>query len=188
MNNKLLLLAFAVLFVFSSCQKEMIENDGQNDVVTKSAAVDAADMDYDKVLNFRAHLSGKEQVPSNNSRATGQALFQLSSDGSELHYKLIAANILNVTMAHIHVAFAGQNGGVVVWLYPAAPPAKLIPGRFNGILAEGVITEADLRGTLAEQGLTALIDLMKEGKTYVNIHTSQFPPGEIRGQISGNAR
>jgi hypothetical protein len=24
---------------------------------------------------------------------------------------------------------------------------------------------------------------MRDGRTYVNVHTSQFPPGEIRGQI-----
>jgi hypothetical protein len=179
--KKLLLLVIAGLFVFSSCQKDLIENDSQaQDVFTKIAL---SDMDSEEVLNFRTHLSGREQVPSNNSRATGQAIFQLSSDGSELHYKLIVANIFDITMAHIHVAPAGQNGGVVVWLYPSAPPAKPIPGRFNGILAEGVIKASDLRGALATQDLSALVDLMKEGKTYVNVHTSKFAPGEIRGQI-----
>lgn len=68
--------------------------------------------------NFRTHLSGDEEVQPVATRAQGQAIFQLSKDDSELSYKLIVANIENVLMAHIHLAPAGQNGGVVVWLYP----------------------------------------------------------------------
>jgi len=133
--------------------------------------------------NSRTHLSGDEEVPANDSRAQGQAIFQLSRDGTALSYKLIVANVENVTQAHIHRAAAGVNGGIVVWLYPSAPPAQLIPGRSQGPLAAGVITQASLVGTLAGQPLSALLDEMRAGNTYVNVHTSQFPPGEIRGQI-----
>jgi outer membrane receptor for monomeric catechols len=59
----------------------------------------------------------------------------------------------------------------------------LIPGRFNGVLAEGTITADNLVGTLAGQSLGVLIEMIKAGNAYVNVHTSQFPPGEIRGQI-----
>jgi hypothetical protein len=133
--------------------------------------------------NFVAPLSGAEEVPPVDTRARGLAKFQLSKDGSEIHYKLIVANIENVTQAHIHLAPAGVNGPVVVWLYPVAPPAQLIPGRFNGVLAEGTITEANLVGLLADKTLSDLVDEMRAGNTYVNVHTSQFPPGEVRGQI-----
>jgi hypothetical protein len=133
--------------------------------------------------NFRAHLSGGEEVPPVDTPARGQAIFHLSADGTELHYKLIVANIENVTQAHIHMAPAGANGPIVAWLYPDAPPAQLIPGRFNGVLAEGVITEANLVGQLAGQHLSSLIDLVEAGIAYVNVHTSQFPGGEVRGQI-----
>lgn len=131
--------------------------------------------------NSRTHLSGDEEVPANDSRAQGQAIFQLSGDGTALSYTLIVANIENVTQAHIYRAPGGVNGGIVVWLYPPAPPAQLIPGRSQGPLATGVITEASLVGTLAGQPLSALLDEMLAGNTYVNVHTSQFPPGEIRG-------
>jgi hypothetical protein len=131
--------------------------------------------------NFHAHLSGAEEVPPVDTQATGQAIFQLRSDG--LHYKLIVANIENVTMAHIHLAPAGANGPVVAWLYPDGPPPELIPGRFDGVLAEGVITNNDLVGPLANKNLDDLLDAIRAGNTYVNVHTSQFPPGEIRGQI-----
>jgi hypothetical protein len=87
--------------------------------------------------NFRTHMSGGEEVPANDSRAQGQAIFQISRDGGEMTYKLILANIENVTQAHIHLGPAGVNGPVIVWLYPAGPPAQLIPGRFQGVLAEG---------------------------------------------------
>ncbi|MEX2571312.1 MAG: CHRD domain-containing protein [Gemmatimonadota bacterium] len=133
--------------------------------------------------NYVAPLSGGEEVPANDSRARGLAKFQLSADGESLSYKLIVANIENVRMAHIHLAPAGQNGGIVVWLYPDGPPPQLIPGRTNGILAEGTIAADDLTGSLAGQPLSALLDAMATGGAYVNVHTDQFPPGEIRGQI-----
>ena len=132
---------------------------------------------------FVAPSSGAQEVPPNDSRARGQTVFRLSADGEELHYRLIVANLDGVTQAHIHLAPVGVNGPVVAWLYPSAPPAQLIPGRSSGVLATGEITAADLVGPLAGQPLSALIDEMKAGNTYVNVHTSQFPPGEIRGQI-----
>ena len=136
-----------------------------------------------RVRVYTAHLSGAEEVPAVDTDATGEAVFRLSADGQTLHYRLIVANINDVLMAHIHVAPAGQNGGVVVWLYPDAPPPELIPGSSDGILAEGTITTDDLVGSLAGQDLSDLVALMEAGNTYVNVHTSTFPGGEIRGQI-----
>jgi hypothetical protein len=60
---------------------------------------------------FKTHMTGGEEVPSNTSRAQGQTILRLSADGTELSYKLIVANIRNVTQAHIHMAPAGANGG-----------------------------------------------------------------------------
>lgn len=138
---------------------------------------------YAQVLNFRTHMTGGEEVPPNNSRAQGQTVLQVTSDGMAMHYRLNVANIENVTQAHIHLAAAGENGPVVAWLYPAGPPAQLIPGRFQGVLAAGVITADDLVGPLAGQPIDALIDAIFNGDAYVNVHTQQFPPGEVRGQI-----
>jgi hypothetical protein len=136
-----------------------------------------------QVLNFRTHLTGQEEVPPVETRAQGQAIFQLSADGMHIRYKLIVANIENVTQAHIHLGAAGTNGPVIAWLYPAGPPPVLIPDRFQGVLAVGVITEASLVGPLAGQTLEDLLEAMLDGNTYVNVHTLQHPPGEIRGQI-----
>jgi hypothetical protein len=134
--------------------------------------------------NAAVPLAGDNEIPARDTRARGTATFHLSKDGTELSYKLIVANIENVTQSHIHMAPAGTNGGIVVWLYPSAPPLQLIPGRTQGVLAEGEITSANVIGGLAGQGLDGLLAAIRAGNTYVNAHTSQFPPGEIRGQIN----
>ena len=140
----------------------------------------AATMD---ATRFWAHASGDEEVPAVETRAQGQATFALSEDGETLHYRLIVANITDVMMSHIHQAPAGSNGAVVAWLYPSGPPPVLIPGRTQGVLAEGEITADDLVGPLAGMGLDALLDALRSGNAYVNVHTEANPGGEVRGQI-----
>lgn len=134
--------------------------------------------------NFVAPLSGAEEVDPVDTRARGLAKFQLNRDGGELHYRLIVANIENIQQAHIHLAPAGQNGPIVAWLYPEeGQEPELIEGRFNGVLATGTITDADLVGPLAGMSVDDLLQEIKDGETYVNVHTQQNPGGEIRGQI-----
>ena len=133
-----------------------------------------------------AHLSGASEVPANDSDARGQAIFLASGDA--IRFRLQVANIENVLQAHIHLAAAGANGPIVAWLYPPAPPAQLIPDAFNGTLGEGTLTAANLMGPLAGMTIQDLLDAMRAGDTYVNVHTSQFPPGEIRGQIRVRGR
>jgi hypothetical protein len=141
--------------------------------------------------NFVAHLSGRDEVPSNESLAQGQAIFHLSADGTQLDYTLIAANIDNVVFAHIHLAPAGVNGPVVAFLFG---PVAAGGGRFSGVLAQGTLTEDDLIGPLAGREFTALVDAMLAGNIYVNVHTDDgvapggtcagdLPAGEVRGQI-----
>ena len=132
--------------------------------------------------NFGANRTGDEEVPPNDSRGRGHAQFWLSDDGTSMRYKLIVANIENVTQAHIHIAPAGVNGPVVVFLF------GFVAGGVteNGVLAEGTITQANLiprpaigfGGTMAE-----LLAAMRTGNAYVNVHTVALPAGEIRGQV-----
>lgn len=133
--------------------------------------------------NFVANLSGESEVPAVPTVSRGQATFTLSEDGSSLHYRLIVANLVDTLQSHIHVGPSGANGPVVAFLYPSAPPAQLIPGRFSGVLAEGEITATNLRGPLLGQSLDALLAEMAAGNAYVNVHTVANPGGEIRGQI-----
>jgi hypothetical protein len=140
---------------------------------------------------YTAPLSAAQEVPANPSLARGQAIFKLSSDASELEYRLIVANIENVVASHIHLGSAGENGPVVAFLFgPAAPGG----GKTSGVIATGTITAADLVGPLAGQPLSALVDFIESGDAYVNVHTNDgvapvlnepgdLPGGEIRGQI-----
>jgi len=150
--------------------------------------------------NFGTPLSTAEEVmPAgvvNESTARGNAIFQLTADGTALTYRLIVANIENVFMAHIHQGPAGTNGPVVVWLYPstAAAPAPTGGGRINGVISEGTITAANLMGPLAGQELSDLVAILTSANAYVNVHTNDgiaptntgpgdFPGGEVRGQV-----
>ncbi|AHM59648.1 CHRD domain-containing protein [Flammeovirgaceae bacterium 311] len=144
MKKQILLYVSALLIVFTACDDKGIEPVLQDDSAIKGGY---------RVVNMRAHLGGDQEVPVAETKATGQAIFQLSKDGTELSYKLIVANIENLRMAHIHVAPVGSNGVVVVWLYPDGPPPMPIPGRFSGILAQGTITADDLIGSLAGASL-----------------------------------
>jgi len=165
------------LVVSVACSEQPAGDEFLEEVTLKSAQ---------KVMVFKAHLDGNSEVPPVETLATGQAVFMLSKDGETLNYKLIVANIEDVRMSHIHLAPEGANGAVVVWLYPSGPPPMTIEGKTNGILAEGAITMESLVGELAGEPLSALIDQIKAGNAYVNVHTVTNGGGEIRGQISGN--
>jgi hypothetical protein len=134
-------------------------------------------------FDFRAKLTGSQEVPPNNSVALGHAAFTLSPDGTRLYYRLTVQDIANVTQAHIHVGPPGMNGPVVLFLYPSAPPPVLIPGIFNGVLGRGFAEAGDLVGPMAGQPLSVLLEAIESGGAYVNVHTLQLPGGEIRGQI-----
>jgi CHRD domain len=146
--------------------------------------------------NFGTHLAGRNENPARATSAQGQALFALSDDGSSVHYKLIASNIENAFMAHIHMGPRTENGPIVVWLYPStAPvPGPFGAGRHDGVLAEGTFTAANLVGPLSGHPLSDLIAAVQSGNAYVNVHTNDgvdgintgagdFPGGEIRGQL-----
>jgi hypothetical protein len=132
---------------------------------------------------LHTHLTGDEEVPVRDTDAQGQATFKVNGDGTVIEYKLNVANIENVTQAHIHLGPVGSNGGIVVWLYPSGPPSQLIPGRTQGTLGEGEITASSLVNALAGMPLSTLLERLRNGSAYVNVHTLQFPGGEIRGQI-----
>jgi hypothetical protein len=133
--------------------------------------------------NFRGHLSGGMIVPLQvDSQAQGQAVFKLSEDGQSISYKLNVANVDHVFMAHIHqFTGVGQNGPIIVWLYPSPTPGPGAPtGRVDGTLVQGTFGPDDLVG-----GFTwdQLLDMLRSGDTYVNVHTTENPGGEINGLL-----
>ena len=128
--------------------------------------------------SFKATLSPKNEVPSNKAKSSGKAEFKLSEDGKELTYKLQVKNITDVTAAHIHMGKKGENGPPVVGLFSGGKK-----GRFSGVLSEGTISDQNMMGGFSGKSIEELVQLLKSGDTYVNVHTEANPSGEIRGQI-----
>lgn len=136
-------------------------------------------------INFRGHLSAEEIVPlpvNYDSLSQGQAIFKLSEDGQSMNYKLNVANIDKVFMAHIHkFVGVGSNGPVLVWLYPSTNPGPGAPtGRVDGTLITGTFGPENLIGGVTWE---QLLDMMRTGNAYVNIHSTDAPAGEINGLI-----
>jgi hypothetical protein len=136
--------------------------------------------------NFGAPLSGDEQVPTVDTNARGNSILHLSKNGDELDFKLIVANIENVTQAHIHCGAEGVNGPIVVFLFPFTPAGVTA----NGVLSSGTITNADVIPTPSSAecpggvaNLDQLVAKLRSGGAYVNVHTTAHPGGEIRGQV-----
>jgi len=128
---------------------------------------------------FKAKLSGKEEVPAAETKATGEADFKLSKDGKEITYTLKVKDIENAKAAHIHAGKVGEEGAPVVGLFGG--PKK--EGKFSGVLAKGTITDKNLVGPLAGKTIGDLVEMIKGGGAYVNVHTDKFPNGEVRGQV-----
>jgi hypothetical protein len=122
-------------------------------------------------------------LPDTETAPLAEATFEKTESAEEIHYTLKVHNLANITMAHLHLGLKGGISTPVVWLYPSSPPPKLIPGLFDGVLAEGTITSKDLVGPLRGQSISALINEMEAGNTYVNIHTKEHPEGSICGQV-----
>ena len=141
------------------------------------ASASAGGCNFEK---FSATLTGNDEVPAKNTKATGSANFQFNTEKDGLSYKLSAMDINKATMAHIHEGKVGTNGPIVVTLFKSANPL----GPVNGILSQGIITSDRLEGPLAGKQITDLVKIINDGNAYVNIHTVQNPNGEIRGQIS----
>ncbi len=159
--------------------------------------------------HLRTHLSGTHEVftPANpgdptpaDSRAQGQAIFRVSADGGTVEFRLIASNIDNVIMAHIHCGPPGANGPIRMWLYPVIGPTGAPgpngTGRHDGVLASGTFSPTGVVCPASAVGQDMpLLDAMRAGLTYVNAHTNDgvaptntgpgdFPGGEIRGQLA----
>ena len=132
---------------------------------------------------YTAFLSGDEEVADVETEATGAAWFHVSADGASVRFQVTVADIENITAAHIHLGDPGDTGPVVLTLFDGGgaavtPPHQLVEGTFD---ADG------LEGPLEDQPLAALLNALAAGDAYVNIHTSQYPNGEIRGQIAVGA-
>jgi hypothetical protein len=126
---------------------------------------------------FDAKLTGKNEVPAKDTKATGIAEFTVTLPNS-MSYKVSVTNMQKVTAAHIHLGKVGENGPIIVTLFKTASPSATT----NGTLSQGNITSIKLEGPLAGKQLSDLINLMNKAGAYVNVYTEANPNGEIRGQ------
>jgi hypothetical protein len=134
---------------------------------------------FAKEKSFHSKLIGNEEVPSVKTTANGDVKFELISEGKELRYKLHVQDIENPTAAHIHRGMKGKNGPPLVTLFSG--PKK--EGKFSGDLAEGTVSAKDLMTDLKGKSIEELVQIIKSGDAYVNVHTIANPDGEIRGQL-----
>ena len=117
------------------------------------------------LLSLTATLSGASEVPANASTATGNAIGTFNTITNQLDVS-VAFNGLsaNASAGHIHNAAVGVNGPVIIpFIVPSA--------------TSGTFTHSSILTTTNAAALLA-------GNTYVNIHNSTFPGGEVRGQIN----
>jgi hypothetical protein len=164
-----------------------------------------ADDDDDGDRSFKARLSGFDEVHfsagppatlrgavSTKARGTFRATLDRRSD--VIHYKLSYEGLEGtVTQAHIHFGQHHTVGGITVWLCqtPGTPAPAAVAALTPQCVQEGTVSGTITPGQVlaaAGQGLDAgefneLLRAMRAGATYANVHTTQFPPGEIRGQI-----
>jgi hypothetical protein len=132
--------------------------------------------------NLVAVLTTSQEVPPTNTQASGEARITFNTDLNQLVCTLSVNNITDLTQAHFHVGKPGENGAVVLWLYPNAAPPVVKPGTTNGLLAAGSYNSSMLVGPMAGGNINDLARMLQNGQAYVNVHTVVNPGGEIRGQ------
>jgi hypothetical protein len=140
-----------------------------------------------------ARLDGYQETPSISTAAHGSFDAQIGSSSIQYTLRYEGLEGGTVMFAHIHLGQRHTMGGVIVFLCggggkPACPNSP------NGTV-EGTITEANVVGPAA-QGIAGggaagtfaeLVRAIQVGAAYANVHTQQFPAGEIRGQLRKGA-
>jgi Cu/Zn superoxide dismutase len=115
---------------------------------------------------YTASMSGAQEVPANNSKATGNATITVTAD--KLCYVIAAKKLDGVPQAaHIHSGKKGKAGPVYVTLFAKATPLKY--GRVTGCVTA---KPAQIKAIAA-----------KPGAYYVNVHTKKYASGALRGQL-----
>ena len=147
--------------------------------------------DHGDRKSFRVFLHGYEEVPAVNTPAEGRLELRIANDEASVAYTLSYQNLRgNVTQAHIHFGQRGVNGGIMVWLCgttalpgPAGTPACPTPGgSVSGTFASAPVVGPAAQ-LLAPTDLASVIDAIRSGVAYANVHSSAVASGEIRGQL-----
>ncbi|WP_460608382.1 CHRD domain-containing protein [Hymenobacter terrigena] len=115
-----------------------------------------------------ANLTGAQETPAVATSATGLGIFTLSQNLEKMKFRVAFAGLSSaVTGAHFHTGAFGVAGPVVVNLLP----------NLTGNVIEGEIVPT-----------VAFLTALSQGQVYINVHTTNNPNGEIRGQLIGEGR
>ena len=140
-----------------------------------------------------AWLTGFKEVPVISTRAFGNFRAVIDPRAGTITYKLRYSDLTgSVQQAHIHVGQHSVNGAVSVFLCQteaSADPTGLAPrcprsGEVTGILQAANMVEGGIVAQGIEPGeFNELVRAIRSGVAYVNVHTTTFPAGEVRGQL-----
>jgi CHRD domain len=156
------------------------------------AAVQSAAADNDRGFKrLGAQLVGFKEVPSVSTGGSGEFKAKINDHENAIDWELSYNDLEGtVTQAHIHFAQRSVNGGIVVFLctnlgngpagtQPCPTPPTTI---FGTIMAEDMVDAAKAQGIVPDE-FDELLRAIRAGKTYVNVHSTMWPGGEIRDQI-----
>ena len=126
---------------------------------------------------FMTNMTGQQEVPPVDTQAVGEAILtQDLPQNQTMHYYVNVTGSQGITQGHIHTGAEGENGPIVVTLFNFDSPQ-------NEVLQYSNFTASNLEGPMEGKTMQDLITAMKNGTTYINVHTEQNPNGEIRGQL-----
>jgi hypothetical protein len=163
-------------------------------LLTATAVTSAIAGDRDDRDMFHATLSGFQEVTGPGpilSEGTGTLKLQLDRQAKTLTFWLTYSNLTpGAFMAHIHFGPVHVGGSIMVWFCggaPVTPPAGVQACPAGGGTVTGTITAADVQAIAGQHVMAgdfdAVEDALENNSAYVNVHTTAFPAGEIRGQI-----
>lgn len=132
-----------------------------------------------QTLNFSASLSGSNEVPGVSTGSAGTVTVSLNQATGVVTYRIDVFNMpVGTTAAHFHVGGVGVSGPVVINF-------TVITNISNDFGITGTASATDLVPRAA-QGINSWEDFtqaLQLGNIYVNVHSTNNPGGEIRGQV-----
>lgn len=141
--------------------------------------------------NISERLTGLKEVPVISTSGHGDFRARISNDGTQIDWELSYADLEgDVLQSHIHFGPPNNTGGVSVFLCTnlGNGPAGTQPCPDPPALIAGLILASDVIGPTTQGiepgALDELVEAIRDGKTYVNVHTTKWPAGEIRSQIT----
>ena len=151
----------------------------------------------DDPVKFAARLDGFQEVGALNAETgailtDGKGTLKLSLDrlSKTINFELTFSGLSsNVTQSHIHFGRVHTPGGVMVFFCTnlGNGPAGTQTCPAAGGTVTGTISGGDVVGPAAQHvtpgDFDGLTDALVSGSAYANVHTMNFPAGEIRGQI-----